>query len=117
MIDRYSFVALTAKNLDEAKAFWVNLLGFQVTEERINEYFIVDAGGLRLCVDREDGDVHRLGGADPTVGLKVRSAAAAVSELVNRGLKEQPKVVAAARGSYAVIHDPEGRSIILTEHD
>jgi catechol 2,3-dioxygenase-like lactoylglutathione lyase family enzyme len=117
MIERYSFVALTAKDLDAAKGFWVNLLGFPVTEERTNEYFIVDAGGLRLCVDREDGDVHRLRGVDPTVGLKVSSATAAVSELVTRGLKEEPKVAVAARGAHAIIHDPEGRSVILTEHD
>jgi catechol 2,3-dioxygenase-like lactoylglutathione lyase family enzyme len=117
MFEKYSFVALTARNLEEAKAFWVKLLGFHITEERANDYFIIDAGGLRLCVDREDGEVHRLGGADPTIGLKVDSAAATVAELIKRGLSEQPKVVKSARGSYAVIHDPEGRSVVLTEHD
>jgi catechol 2,3-dioxygenase-like lactoylglutathione lyase family enzyme len=117
MFERYSFVALTAKDLDEAKAFWVKLLGFRVTEERTNDYFIVDVGGLRLCVDKEDAEVHRLGGADPTIGLKVDSAAATVAELVKRGLSEEPKVVKSARGSYAIIHDPEGRSVVLTEHD
>jgi catechol 2,3-dioxygenase-like lactoylglutathione lyase family enzyme len=117
MFERSSFVALTARNLDEAKAFWVKLLGFHVTEERANDYFIVDADELRLCVDREDGEVHRLGGADPTIGLKVDSATATIAELITRGLSEQPNVVTSARGLYAVIHNPEGRSVVLTEHD
>lgn len=117
MFERYSFVALTSKDLTTARAFWVDLLGCPTTEERDNEYFIVDVGGLRLCVDKEDGGVHRAGSSDPTIGLKVKSAAAVLAELRNRGLTEEAKVIATARGAYAVIHDPEGRNVILTEMD
>jgi catechol 2,3-dioxygenase-like lactoylglutathione lyase family enzyme len=117
MFERYAFVALTTQDLRKARAFWVDLLGCPATEERDNEYFIVDAGGLRLCVDREDGGVHRAGSSDPTIGLKVQSAAATLAELVNRGLTEEAKIISAARGAYVVIHDPEGRCVILTEAD
>ena len=98
-------------------AFWVDLLGCPATEERANEYFIVDAGGLRLCVDREDGEVHRAGSTDPSIGLKVKSASAVLAELVDRGLTEEAKVITTARGAHVVIHDPEGRCVILTEVD
>ena len=117
MFERYSFVALTSKNLENARAFWVGQLGCQVTEDRDNEYFIVDVGGLGLCIDQEDGDIHRVGGTDPTIGLKVNSVAEALEQLVKRGMNEEAKIVKAARGAYAVIHDPEGRSVLLTEVD
>jgi catechol 2,3-dioxygenase-like lactoylglutathione lyase family enzyme len=115
MFERYAFVALTTQDLTTARAFWVDLLGCPTTEERHNEYFIVNVGGLRLCVDKEDGEVHRAGSTDPTIGLKVQSAAAALAELVTRGLTEEAKIISAARGAYVVIHDPDGRCVILTE--
>jgi catechol 2,3-dioxygenase-like lactoylglutathione lyase family enzyme len=117
MLERYSFVALTAKDLTQARAFWVGLLGLRLTEEREDGYFIVDAGGLRLCVDKEDEEIHRVGGTDPTIGLKVKSVDAALAELVARGLDEDVKIVKASRGAYAIIHDPEGRSVILADFD
>jgi catechol 2,3-dioxygenase-like lactoylglutathione lyase family enzyme len=117
MFERYAFVALTARDLRRARAFWVDLLGCPATEERDNEYFIVDAGGLRLCVDSADGEVHRAGSTDPAIGLKVHSAADSLAELVNRGLTEEAKLITTARGAYVVIHDPEGRCVILTEVD
>jgi catechol 2,3-dioxygenase-like lactoylglutathione lyase family enzyme len=53
MFERYSFVAITTKDLSAARRFWVEQLGFRVTEESPSEFFIVDAGGLRLCVDAQ----------------------------------------------------------------
>jgi len=44
MFERYSFVAITALDLDRARAFWVNTLGFTITEEAVGQFFIVDAG-------------------------------------------------------------------------
>jgi len=117
MFERYSFVALTAQDLMQARAFWVGLLGLRVTEEREDDYFIVDAGGLRLCVDKADGQVHRVGGTDPAIGFKVKSVAETLTRLVERGLAEEVKVIDTPRGPYAVIHDPQGRSVILAEFD
>jgi catechol 2,3-dioxygenase-like lactoylglutathione lyase family enzyme len=54
MIARYSFVALTTADLVRQRAFWVDQLGFEVSEENPGEFFIVNAGGLRLCVDLAD---------------------------------------------------------------
>ena len=34
MFERYSFVAITTTNLERARRFWVDQLGFRVTEER-----------------------------------------------------------------------------------
>jgi catechol 2,3-dioxygenase-like lactoylglutathione lyase family enzyme len=116
MIDRYSFVALTTTDLERQRAFWVHQLGFQISEERPGEFFIVDAGGLRLCVDLADGDVHVAGGKDPVIGLKVDSVQATLAALAGRGVVVGAPV-SAQRGSYAVVRDPDGRAVILTEAD
>src|SRR5215813_2516619 len=87
MFERYSFVAITTVDLDRAREFWVNTLGFPITEETIGQFFIVDAGGLRLCIDRADGEIHKLGGSDPTIGLKVRSISDVLPRLASMGIE------------------------------
>jgi catechol 2,3-dioxygenase-like lactoylglutathione lyase family enzyme len=117
MIIRYSFVALTTVDLARQRAFWVDQLGFEISEEAPGEFFIVDAGGLRLCVDVADGDVHVAGGKDPVIGLKVDSVRKTLAALADRGVAAAAEPVSAQRESYAVVHDPDGRAVILTEAD
>jgi catechol 2,3-dioxygenase-like lactoylglutathione lyase family enzyme len=117
VFERYAFVAVTTNDLARARRFWEGLLGCAVVEQREAEYFIVNAGGLRLCIEAQDGNVHRLGGTDPTIGLRVNSVPVALAELRERGLVEAVAPVTGSRGTYAIIHDPEGRSIILSEFD
>lgn len=116
-IERYSFVALTTTNLARQREFWVDQLGFPVSEEEPGEFFIVDAGGLRLCVDTPDGEIHVSGGKDPVVGLRVRSVAETLDLLAARGVKAPTGPVSGGRGNYAVLRDPDGRAVILTETD
>lgn len=117
MFDRYAFVAVTSPDLGAARRFWVDQLGCAITEDRPGEFFIVDAGGRRLCIDRPDGRVHRAGGSDPTIGLKVESVDAALDALAAHGWEGRPQTVQAGSGRYAVIHDPDGHAVILTESD
>ena len=117
MIGRYSFVALTTADLTRQRAFWVDQLGFEVSEEDPGEFFIVNAGGLRLCVDLADGDIHVAGGKDPVIGLKVDSVRETLAMLAARGVAVPRKVNTERRGSYAVLRDPDGRAVILTEAD
>jgi catechol 2,3-dioxygenase-like lactoylglutathione lyase family enzyme len=114
--ERYSFVAVTARDLDRSRAFWVDGLGCPVTEEEAGHHFIVDAGGLRLCLDLEDGGVHREGGSDPVIGLHVASLDAALATLATRGIRPE-SVEPSSKGSYATLRDPDGRTVVLTEGD
>jgi catechol 2,3-dioxygenase-like lactoylglutathione lyase family enzyme len=114
---RYAFVAVTTRDLARAKAFWVDALGCAVTEEEPGDYVIVDAGGLRLCIDLEDGDTHRLGGSDPVIGLEVDSLPRALSRIAERGILPIEAPVAGERGSWARLRDPDGRVVVLTEAD
>jgi catechol 2,3-dioxygenase-like lactoylglutathione lyase family enzyme len=117
MFERYSFVALTTEDLGRARRFWVERLGFAVTEEEAGHFFIVDAGGLRLCVDLADGKIHVAGGTDPVIGLKVRSLDEALGELAQRGVVPSEGPFRGEREGYAVLRDPDGRAVILTETD
>src|SRR5712691_8294854 len=117
MIVGYSFVALTTADLARQRTFWVDQLGFAISEEKQGEFFIVDAGGLRLCVDLADGDIHVAGGTDPVIGLKVDSVRKTLAALAARGVTVPEKPTFAQRGSYAVVRDPDGRAVILTEAD
>lgn len=116
-IDRYSFVAITTLDLGRARRFWVDQLGFSVTEENSGQFFIVDAGGLRLCVDLADGELHLPGGTDPVIGLKVTSLEKTLSVLSERGLQSEHGVVSGQRGAFAVLRDPDGHAVIITEVD
>ena len=117
VISRYSFVALTTVDLGRQKAFWVDQLGFGITEEKLGEFFMIDAGGLRLCVDLADGDVHVAGGKDPVIGLKVDSVRQTLETLASRGVDVPSASNSMEKRSYAVIRDPDGRAVILTEAD
>jgi catechol 2,3-dioxygenase-like lactoylglutathione lyase family enzyme len=117
VISRYSFVALTTGDLARQREFWVDQLGFMLTDEKPGEFFIVDVGGLRLCVDVADGDVHVAGGKDPVIGLKVDSVQQTLETLASRGVVVPSASNPTDKGSYAVIRDPDGRAVILTEAD
>jgi catechol 2,3-dioxygenase-like lactoylglutathione lyase family enzyme len=115
--ERYSFVAVTTTDLDRARKFWVGAMGCRVIEEVPEDHFLVDVGGLRLCVDAEDGDVHRAGGGDPVIGLRVADVKAALVTLAARGVAPVEGPTKGARGSWARLVDPDGRGVVLTESD
>lgn len=117
MFDRCSFVAVTTRDLARARRFWVEGLGCRVTEEEPGGHLIVDAGGLRLCIDLEDGDLHRAGGSDPVVGLKVTDLTATLRALASRGLPAERGPLPGTRGAWALLRDPDGRGVVLTEAD
>ena len=115
MFERYSFVAITTLDLDRARRFWVDALGFPVTEEEAGHFFIVDAGGLRLCIDAADDDIHNAGSSDPVIGLKVTSVRKVLEEVAKRGVEPARGSVMGPRGAYAELRDPDGRAMIITE--
>ncbi|MDB6159441.1 MAG: Glyoxalase/Bleomycin resistance protein/Dioxygenase superfamily [Gammaproteobacteria bacterium] len=106
---------VTTQNLESARKFWVAQLGFHVIEERPDEYFIVDAGGLRLWVDLKESEERVVRGSDPAIGLQVRSVKMVLERLAARGISEKVEPLSARTGLYTIIHDPDGRAVVLTE--
>ncbi len=92
-------------------------MGFRVTEEQPGRFLIVDAGGLRLCVDAADGS-HAAGSSDPIIGFHVFSLEAAVESLAARSVHIVERVPAVGgRSARAQIREPDGRLVVLTEGD
>ena len=114
---RHSFVAITTRDLRRARAFWVGALGFKVIQQKRGEFFMVDAGGVRLCVDRPDGEVHRAGGGDPVIGLRGRHLGRALAALAKRRIRPTKGPLDGRAGAYAEIREPDGRTVVLTEFD
>ncbi len=117
MFERYSVVAVKTRDLARARRFWADALGFPVTEEKPGDFFMVNAGGLRLCVDLAAGKRHKPGGSDPVIGLKVTSVKDVLAKLAAFGISPFEGRSASAGGEYAQIKDPDGRTVILTETD
>ncbi len=115
MFEGYAFVALTTTNLDEARRFWIDALGFPIVQEKKNYYFIVDAAGLRLCIDTADGNAHIAGSTDPVIGLRVKSLAPVLAQLTRKGITPEADPVRTERGAWAMIRDPDGRCVVITE--
>ena len=78
---------------------------------------MVDAGNLRLCFDRANGMVHQEAGADPVVGLKVRSIEQTISALQQREIPIEKGPVSDRHGRRLLVRDPDGRPVIFTETD
>jgi YD repeat-containing protein len=118
MLEHYSFVAITTRDLERARAFWIGQLGFRILKEMPGKFFMIDAGGLRLCVDVEHGDEHVAAGSDPAIGFRVPSVDQAAAFLRERGLPiARHSADGDEHGRWIEIRDPDGRAVILAEAD
>lgn len=115
IVQHCSFVSLATADLERARWFWVDRLGFSVNDEEPGRFFVVNAGGVPLRVDKVDGDVHRVGSTDPVVAFKVASVAETLADLATREVYAYRGPSSDPDGSYAELRDPEGRALILTE--
>ena len=116
IVERHAYVGLTTTDVPLARSFWADALELPVVAEDEGHSFTVDAGGVRLCVGLADGDLHRPGGTDPVVGLEVQDLREALATLADHGVHPIRGPVPAGKGDYAVLQDPDGRLVILTEH-
>ncbi|MHC5012833.1 MAG: VOC family protein, partial [Planctomycetota bacterium] len=102
---------------DAARAFWVEALGLSLLEQEPGGDFIVDAGGLRLCIDYREAGMETPRRTDPVIGLKVQDVAAVLSGLERSGVRAERGPERGRRGRWALIRDPDGHAVVLTEAD
>lgn len=114
MFEECAFIAVTTTDLAQAKQFWVTTLECPIVREDEN-YLMVDAGGVRLCFDLQNGDDHQQPGPDPVIGLKVKNLDEALETLSNRGVVALGGPFDDHHGRWAKLLDPDGRAVILTE--
>ncbi len=115
MFTRHSFVAITTSDLATGRRFWVDQLGLGVIEEKSGDFFMVDAGGVRLCVDEAAGELVKTSETHPFLGLTARDLEAALKGLADRGVAIRKGPQSGRRGRWAEIEDPDGRRIVIEE--
>jgi len=112
---RLDTLTLTTRDLPRSRAFYTGKLGFRVVEEA-GESFVVDAGGVRLHVDRVFSDVARspLSFSEPRLVFDTEDLLARCRTLRDLGVSvDGPR--RAERGTYAELSDPDGHPIVLWE--
>jgi catechol 2,3-dioxygenase-like lactoylglutathione lyase family enzyme len=105
-------LALTTKDLARARAFYSGKLGFRVLEDG-DKSFVLDAGGVKLHVDR-DGGRAPLAHSEPRLMFHTDGLTRRCSELRDLGVSvEGPRQN--DRGQFAELSDPDGHPIVLWE--
>ncbi len=114
---RLATLTLTTRDLPRARSFYSAKLGFPVVEDRDGESFVVDAGGVRLHVDRTTVQKAPLENPEPRLVFHTNDLRARCFELRDRGVSvDGPLSAPGAGGLEARLADPDGHPILLYEH-
>jgi predicted enzyme related to lactoylglutathione lyase len=100
-------VELYFENLETAKRFYIETLGLEVSDERLDHHAKFDTGAGFVCLERKGAGSYP--SQDKAVLFfevpNLRSAIAAIGQ--DRLVQSEP--------TWAVLHDPEGHNILLVE--
>jgi len=112
---RLETLTLSTRDLPRARSFYSAKLGFPVVEDRDGEWFVVDAGGIKLHVDRSAVQKAPLENAEPRLVFHTSDLRARCMELRDRGVSVEGPLGSGAQGLYAQLADPDGHPIVLME--
>jgi catechol 2,3-dioxygenase-like lactoylglutathione lyase family enzyme len=113
---RLETLTLRTCDLPRARAFYSAKLGFPVVEDRDGEWFVVDAGGIKLHVDQQSVQKAPLQNAEPRLVFHTRDLRTICLSLRDRGVSvEGPLNGPGSTGMYAELADPDGHPIVLME--
>ena len=104
---RFVGVELYFEDLEQAKRFYVDTLGLEVSEESPGHHAKFECGAGFVCLERKGSETY------PSSGKAVlffevpdlKAAVAAIGE--DRVVRQE--------GRWAVVHDPEGHNILLLQ--
>ena len=100
-------VELYFEHLLEARRFYSELLGLQVSDEESGHFAKFDSGSALVCLERK-GSENYPSQDKAVLFFEVADVAAAVK---NMGEEHFVRVEA----SWAVLHDPEGHNVLLLQ--
>jgi catechol 2,3-dioxygenase-like lactoylglutathione lyase family enzyme len=106
-------VTFVTRNLAKSRAFWVDRLGFAVLREEPDRFVMINAGTIRLCIDRAD-DAHKAKGGGASLLFRVRNLAKTAKELDARGVGYET-FTGARVGDWLETSDPDGYRIVFAE--
>jgi predicted enzyme related to lactoylglutathione lyase len=104
---RFVGVELYFENLERAKAFYVETMGLEVSDEQAGHHAKFDSGGGFICLERKG--VESYPSQDKAVlFFEVPNLAGAIAVI------GADRVVQREAG-WAVLHDPEGHNVLLLQ--
>ena len=109
-IRRLQFFTIRTKNLETARRFYVDDLGFPIMNEKAGEYFQVAIAGVPLCVDLSTGNAPTQANQ---IGIEVTDLDTTIAMLRKKGfvVREGARVEGAER--WVAINDPDGHELIF----
>ncbi len=109
MKDRPRFVGveLYFENLDQAKKFYVDILGLEISEEQVGHHAKFDSGAGFVCLECKGAESYP--SKDKAVlFFEVPDLKSAIARLGRDRLLQ-------SEATWAVLHDPEGHNILLLQ--
>jgi catechol 2,3-dioxygenase-like lactoylglutathione lyase family enzyme len=111
---RLETLTLSTRDLLRSRSFYAAKLGFPVVDDADGEFFVVDAGGIRLQVDRAVVKQSPLENAEPRLVFHTDDLRTRCTELRDAGVSVDGPL--ARSGSiYAELADPDGHPIVIFE--
>ncbi len=111
---RLATLTLTTKDVARSRAFYSAKLGFRVLEDQDGQSFVIDAGGVKLHVDK-DGTRSPLARAEPRLVFDTSDLPARCMQLRDLGVSVDGPRAAGGGGHFAELSDPDGHPIVLWE--
>jgi catechol 2,3-dioxygenase-like lactoylglutathione lyase family enzyme len=112
---RLETLTLSTRDLLRARSFYAGQLGFPVVDDEEGQFFVVDAGGVRLHVDRSVVRSSRLENTEPRLVFHTGDLRTRCLELRDAGISVEGPLAQSGR-IYAQLADPDGHPIVILEH-
>ncbi len=111
---RFAGVELYFDDLVAARQFYAETLGLQLSEEQPDHHAKFDSGAGFVCLERRGVETYP--SRDKAVlFFEVPDLAKAVETIGRDRFAAYEQGTGPNRGSWAVLHDPEGHNVILLE--
>ncbi len=114
-LDSGEIVTFVVRDLEAARAFYVDQLRLPIEEEVPNRYLTVRLGSTRLCIDLADSEQPALGGGAVAI-LFSSNLPKAEKFLKEAGVPYTPGTDP-EHGAYLLLRDPEGYLLSVSEID
>lgn len=113
-IRRLEFVTIYTRDLEQARRFWVTVLGCKVLRESPKEFVQIEIAGVPICIDLLDPGAS---GQSNNIGVLVDDLEKTTSALRGKGLEVSSGFNPTSLERWAAVKDSDGNELIFLTHD
>jgi catechol 2,3-dioxygenase-like lactoylglutathione lyase family enzyme len=112
LVKGITFVTLRTADLNTARAFYLDKLGFPLLEEKAGDFFQVSIGGVPFCIDLSK---EREPFQPSQIGITVADLRLLTEALTERGFSPALGEGPDGGEKWAIIKDPDGHELIFLQ--